>query len=422
MRTTRWLTAHAALLTALVGSPAAAQESDTTDVEQLRRQIEAITRELEQLRLGTDVVAEADTGILGFGPAASKIYRTNRGVSLGGYGEFLYQRFANEREDGTSSGLADQLDALRAILYVGYKFDDRFLFNSEIEIEHGSTEEAGSVSLEFAFLEYRIARALGVRAGLLLPPMGFINELHEPPIFLGARRPETERRIIPSTWRENGIGLFGEAGAFSYRAYAISGFDASGFSSAGLRGGRQNGSEALAADFGGVVRIDYEGVLGLTIGGSAYLGNSGQGAGFAARTLIAEGHAGYQAHGLRLRGLVAVATVDDAAQLNASLGLTGTASVGRRMVGWYTEGGYDLLRHAATRHELIPFLRVERLNTQDDVPAGFAADPATDRTLVTVGLAWKPIPRIALKSDYQFDRNRADTGVDHFNVALGYLF
>ena len=292
----------AGLVLAGVPARAAAQERDTIDVARIEAQLEAITRELEELRLGRDVVVEADTSVLGFGPAASKVYKVRQGVSVGGYGEVLYENFAGETEGDVPAGLSDRLDALRAIVYVGYKFSDKILFNSELEFEHGSTEDDGSVSIEFAYLDYRFSPRFGVRAGLLLPPMGFINEVHEPPAFLGARRPETERQIIPSTWRESGIGVFGGTESVNYRAYLVNGFDAAGFSAGGLRDGRQNGSEAAAENFGLVGRVDYTGVLGLTVGTSAYLGNSGQGAvlpsapttTIGAQTFIWEGHAEYK--------------------------------------------------------------------------------------------------------------------------------
>lgn len=419
----RQLAVMAGIAVAVMTAPAAAQErQDSTEIERLKRQIEAITRELEEMRLGTEVVREADTSVLGFGPAASKVYRVGRGVSIGGYGEVLYENFRAAREDGTPSGAVDRLDALRGIIYVGYKFSDQWIFNSEIEIEHGSTSEGGSVSLEFAYLDYRLSPAFGLRAGLLLPPMGFLNELHEPPIFLGATRPETEQRIIPSTWRENGLGVFGEAAGVSYRAYVVNGLEGAGFSAAGLRGGRQKGADALAEHFAGVGRIDYTGILGLTVGASAYYGNSGQDLDIGVRTVIGSGHAEYRAHGLSLRGLVAVADLDDVADLNAAIGASGTGSVGERLLGWYLEAGYDVLRHLETSHQLIPYVRYERLNTQDEVPAGFTADPATDRRILVLGAAWKPIPRIALKGDYQVHGNEADTGVDRFALALGYLF
>ncbi|MFO7587755.1 MAG: ABC transporter C-terminal domain-containing protein [Gemmatimonadota bacterium] len=414
---------------------------DTTGLGEVRAQIEAITRELEELRLGADVVAAADTSLFGLGPGASKIYRVAQGVSIGGYGEVLYENFAREREDGADSGAADQLDFLRAIVYVGYKFDERFLFNSEIEFEHASTDQTGSVSVEFAYVDWLFAGAgssLGARAGMVLVPMGFLNELHEPPTFLGTERPETESRIIPSTWRENGIGLFGDTGDFSWRAYLVNGLDAvgggssdaGGFSASGLRGGRQKGSRAVAENFAFVGRADWTGVLGLALGGSLYYGKSGQGnedplspgGTVGAATFVGEAHAQYRARGIDLRGLYAVATVDDVESLNAARGLAGSASIGDRLTGWYVQAGYDVLRHAETDVQLLPYVRYERVNTQDEVPDGFSANPANDLTVVSIGAQVLPIPNLVLKADYQVRSNEADTGVNQFNVALGYLF
>jgi hypothetical protein len=349
----------------------------------------------------------------------------------------LYQNFAGEREDGSPSDRKDQLDFLRGVVYVGYKFNDRLLFNSEIEIEHASTDLAGSVSLEFAYVDYLIADAIGARAGLLLLPMGLINEQHEPTTFLGTERPATELQIIPSTWRENGLGVFGQAGGFVYRGYVVSALDgvgggssdASGFSATGLRGGRQKGSKAVAEDFAGVVRVDYTGVLGLVLGTSIYAGNAGQGAvspldgtTIDASTVIWEGHAQYRARGLDLRGLFALSHVDDVTDINAVKGLSGDESVGERLVGWYLQGGYDVLRGVRSEQQLIPYVRYEQINTQDEVPEGFSSNPATERRIITIGAAWKPIINLIVKADYLINKNEADTGVNQLNVSLGYLF
>lgn len=417
---------------------AAAQDvvPDSLALREIERQIEALTLELEALRLGTDIVARADTTVLGFGPAASKIYGVQEGVSIGGYGEFIYENFSGSREDGSHSGRTDQVDALRGIVYIGYKFDERFLFNSEIEFEHASTGQAGSTSLEFAYLDYRLTEGFGLRGGLLLSPMGLLNELHEPPIFLGARRPETESRIIPTTWRENGLGVFGQSGSFGYRFYLMNSLDgvgggsskAEGFDASGLRKGRQKGSKAVAENFSMVGRVDWMGSLALNVGTSLYMGNSGHGHRLSSgvttdvKTLIWEGHLVYQAGGLDIRALFALADVDDVASLNALKGLTGNASVGERLQGGYVQLGYDLLTTASTPHQLIPFLRYESVDTQVRVPDGFSANPANDDTIVTLGLSWKPLPQIIGKTDYQVHRNRAGTGVDQFNIALGYLF
>ena len=407
--------------------------ADSAQMEEVRRQLDAITRELETLRLGEGITASADTIGWGLGPAASKVYRVGEGVSIGGYGEFLYVNPASTREDGSPSDARATIDALRGVVYVGYKFSDSFLFNSEIEFEHGSTAEEGSVSLEFAYLDWRfrgLRGSTGLRGGLLLHPMGFINEIHEPPTYLGALRPETERRIIPTTWRELGLGLFGAAGGFDWRVYAVTGLDGTGFDDGGLRGGRQKGSKAVAEDFAAVGRVDWLGAPGLVVGASGYYGGSGQGledpldpdGTVRAATFIAEGHVEYRARGFDFRGLFAVSTVGDVSSLNAVNGFTGAESIGERLVGWYVQGGYDVLRSARTEVQLKPYIRYEAINTQDAVPDGFSADPANDQQLVTLGAQVLPIPNIAAKVDYTIRSNGADTGLNGLNVSLSYMF
>jgi len=418
----------------LLSVPAAAQQqTDSARLAAVERQLQALTRELERQTLGAEVVV-ADTAVLGFGPAASKVYRVGQGVSIGGYGEIVYNNYASELENGDlrPATTRDVIDALRGILYVGYKFNDKLLLNTEIEVEH-----VREIFLEFAYLDYRFSDAFGARAGLLLAPMGLVNELHEPPVFLGTSRPLTENAIIPTTWRENGIGVFGGVGPFAYRAYALSSFDgvgnaasgAGGFSAGGIRGGRQRGANALSEDFGLVGRLDYVGTPGLLIGASAFTGETAHnrtlpatGAEVGGRTLIWDLHADFKVAGLDLRALVAGATVDDVIELNALRGLTGAGSIGEELGGWYVQAGYDLLRAAGTTHQLIPYARYEALNTQKEVPAGFTANPANDRTVLTVGAAWKPIPEAVLKVDYNKHSNEADTGLSQLSVALGYLF
>jgi hypothetical protein len=407
-----------------------AQARDSVRLDELERRVEALTRELERSQLGAEVVG-ADTTALGFGPAASKVYRIRQGVSVGGYGEIVYNNVASELENGTASPGNDVIDALRGILYIGYKFNDKLLLNTEIEVEH-----VREIYLEFAYLDYRFSDAIGARAGLLLAPMGLVNELHEPPVFLGTARPLTETNIIPSTWRENGIGIFGGAGPFAYRAYVMSSFDgvrggssgAGGFGASGLRGGRQRGANALSNDFGVVGRLDFVGVPGLIAGASAFTGETAHnrklttGAEVGGRTVIWDLHADYKVAGLDLRALVAGATVDDVVALNSLQGLTGSGSIGEELGGWYVQGGYNVLRAAGTEHQLIPYVRYEQINTQKEVPTGFTANPATDQTLLTVGASWKPIPEAVLKADYNIAHNEAETGLSRLSVALGYLF
>ena len=397
------------------------QATDSARIDRLERQIEAITRELERVSLGGDVV-QADSSVQGLGPAASRVYRVDEGVSIGGYGELLYERFGTEDQAGAPSGALDRFDALRAIVYVGYKFNDRLLFNSEIEVEH-----ADEVFLEFAYLDYRVSEVVGIRAGMLLAPLGMVNELHEPPVYLGTERSVTETRIIPTTWRENGIGLFGGGDAFAWRLYVMNSLNGAGFAGSGLRGGRQKGSRALAEDLGVAGRFDYLGTAGLILGASAYVGETAQGqelagAAVGGRVAVWDLHADLDWRGWDLRALIAGASVDEAAELNQLNGLTGAEGVGTSMLGWYGEVGYDVLRSATTTHQLLPYVRYERVDTQRGVASGFSADPANDLSVASFGVAWKPVPQVVGKVGYQVHANEADTGVNQFNVQIGWLF
>jgi hypothetical protein len=404
---------------------AAMKEQGTGDdrTTELERRLEVIAAEIERLKIGeaASIAGRADESEHGLGPAASKIYRAERGISIGGYGELRYQNFDSERDNGAASGAEDEFDLLRAVLYFGYKFNDRWLFNSEIEYEHAGEE----VGVEFAYLDYLWRPQANVRAGLLLVPMGFINELHEPTTFLGANRPITERVIIPATWRENGFGLFGEAGPLSYRTYVVAGLDASGFTAGGLRGGRQSGIESSAEDFAWVGRLDFTGVPGLLVGGSAYVGDSGQGLDAGVGTQILEGHLEWKWQGLELRALAVQAELDDVAALNRELNLRGNQSVGERLTGQYLQVGYDVLAGLSSgggEQAFIPFARWETYNTQDEVPRGFSANPANDVEVLTLGFSYKPIDQIVVKVDHQNFDNEAGTGTDQFNVLLGWIF
>jgi len=399
-------------------APDAAPADDRDEIAELERRIDLLSEEIESLQLG-DTRPPLGRGAFGFGPAASRIYDTaTEDVSIGGYGELRF----DEVQGGN-----DEADLHRAIVYLGYRFSENWLLNTEFEYEHGTVsgddDSPGSVSVEFAYVEYQHHDAFGVRVGLLLVPVGIVNEWHEPTLFLSANRPFVEQRIIPTTWRENGAGVFGSIGEdFDYRVYVLNGLDANGFSSNGIRGGRQKGGKAKADDLAVAARLDYVGTPGLTVGGSIYSGGSGQDLGITVNTTIVEAHADYRADGLHLRGLFATSDVDDVAELNGALGLAGADSVGERQEGFYVEAGYDLLHGCTCGQSLTPFVRFEALDTQAEVPDGFSRNPARDREYVTFGVAWSPIPELVFKADYVDGDNEAGTEPDLFRLGMGWIF
>jgi hypothetical protein len=263
---------------------------------------------------------------------------------------------------------------------------------------------------------------------MLLVPLGLTNEFHEPTAFVGAKRSETEQRILPSTWRENGAGLLGSFGPVSVRAYLVNGLNASGFTSAGVRGGRQKGANARAANLAFAGRVDVAAMPGVVAGLGLYNGGSGQdaiavnGQRVAVGNTMVELHGHAQLRGVDVRALYAHARIDDAAAVNAALKLPLTAGVAERLQGGYVQAAYNLLSQTSSRIALSPYVRFEQVDTQHRVPAGFTRDLARDGTFTTLGVEVKPIPQVVLKADYQWITNRAKTGRNQLNVNLGYAF
>ncbi len=437
---------------ATLAPPARAQStppSSETRLGEIEKKLDAALAEIERMKLGAAAPdnTPAYASKHGFAPAASRVYNVASGPSIGGYGEMLFEASDRTREDGTLSGARPRADLLRAVFYVGHKFTPSLLFNSEIEFEHagvrdvgavtvdplsgeGEAELTGEATMEFAYLDWQVSRAFGVRAGKILVPMGLVNEQHEPPVFFGARRPDTERFIIPSTWSAAGAGFYGATAAgLEWRAYLVEGLDATHFdASRAVREGRQGASQALFTHPAFAARADWNGTAGLTLGVSGYTGDSWQdtrpvGATLSARVSLYDMHARWQRHGLELRGLYAAGRIGDAGALSDALALTGAARLGGRFAGGYGEAAYDVapLAWPGTEWLLAPYVRVEKLDTQDGVEGG-ANDPALERTILTFGIAVKPHPNVVLKADREQRSNAANRETSRWNVALGWLF
>jgi hypothetical protein len=270
---------------------------------------------------------------------------------------------------------------------------------------------------------------LTLRGGMMLLPLGLTNEFHEPTVFIGTHRPETERRIIPSTWHENGAGLLGTFGPVNFRTYVVNGLNASGFTSAGIRGGRQGGAEANAENVAFAGRLDVTPVPGIFAGVSLYAGGSGQGeietasgATPAIGTTVVDVHGQAQIRGFDVRALFAQTSVDGAGDLSRALRLSATSPVAERMRGEYIQLGYNVLSQLNTPLSLMPFVRYEHIDTQHRVPAGFTRDRSRDADFKTLGVELKPIPNVVVKTDYQWVTNEAGTGRNQFSVNLGYAF
>ena len=347
-------------------------------------------------------------------------------TSVGGYGEVHYTNATGPNTPGI-------VNVRRFVLYLAHTFSEKLAVRSELELEDAKIEggeAGGEVALEQLYLDYLISPAFTMRAGLVLPPVGIVNEIHEPPTFNGVDRPTFDQVVIPTTWREIGVGAVGAipgSSGLSYRLYLMNGLKAAGFTAAsGIRGGRQEGKEASFANPSVTGRLEWA-RPGLRLGGSFWYGGSanqdsllGTGA-FDNAVALVSADARYDVGPLMFRGVVAHISVADADAIDAVY----ATQVGSRIAGGYIEAAYNVLSALApaSAQRLNAFLRYENFDTQAGVPAGVVKDETLARRITTFGLSYKPIYNVVFKGDYQLQRNKAGVGEGELlALGVGYQF
>jgi hypothetical protein len=346
-------------------------------------------------------------------------------TTIGGYGEVHYTNVSGPRTPGA-------VTVKRFVVYLAHTFNDRIAFRSELEVEDAKVEPGkprGEVGVEQLLLDYRVTDWLTLRSGLVLVPVGIINETHEPPTFNGVDRPAFDQDLIPTTWREIGVGAAGAipGGGLSYRVYLVNGLRAAGFSAdAGVREGSGEGQDASFANPSLTGRLEWS-RPGLKLAASFWYGGTanddsilGRGS-FAAPITLLSADARYDVGAFAVRGEVAHISVPDAGAIDARYG----TAIGSHLGGGYVEGAYNVLHllAPASAQKLSVFVRHERYDMQAAVPAGIVKDGSLARRITTFGLTYKPTWNTAFKGDYQLVRNQADAGThDVLSLGIGFQF
>ena len=370
---------------------------------------------------------------------ADKLLSSGNKLTIGGYGEVHYhQPFNSEtRQNG-------ELDVHRMVMLFGYQFSDRTQFVTELEFEHVS-----EVYVEQAFLQHKINKSINFRAGLLLIPMGIVNEYHEPTTFNGVERPLIDNKITPTTWREVGFGLSGtiQPASLKYQAYLVNGFNgydgtAKLNGKSGLRSGRQKGASSYISSPNFTGKVEYYGIRGLNIGLSGYFGDTQSklfnGIAKDDQSALAKADssvvgvsmigvdARYSIKGLQLRGQLYQVGLSNTAQYNLFTGKKGGPlnDLGSSMSGYYIEAGYNVFRSIESINtELIPFVRFEGYDTHAEVPANIVKNRSYKNTAITTGLTFKLAQGAVLKADLQFVKpDGSDSYSKVFSTGLGVMF
>lgn len=369
---------------------------------------------------------------------ADKLLDSDSKLSIGGYAQIDYnQPFSKDvRQNGA-------LDVHRLVILFAYQFNNRTQFVTEIEYEH-----VQELYVEQAFLQHKFLPWLNFRGGLLLIPMGIINEYHEPPTYNGVERPFIDNVIAPTTWRELGAGFTGTVlpASLKYQVYVVNGFN--GYNGAGrlngrngLRSGRQKGAESYISSPNLSAKVEYYGIRGLNLGLSGYFGDTQStlynGIPKEDNNAIARADssvvgismigldARYNTGALQLKGQFYYMTLSNTEAYNRFTAVNGTPNnLGSAMMGYYLEGAYNVLKHVpSTSYELTPFVRYEQFNTHQQVAGNLAKNKAFEKSAVVAGLGWTLAPGAVLKADIQWVKSEADSkAAKAFNAGIGIMF
>ncbi len=351
---------------------------------------------------------------------------TREGSFVGGYGEVIYT--------GTES--SRQAEFRRFILYLGYAFSDNLVFRSELEYEHGT-----ELALEQAYIEWRFSPMVAFRSGLLLIPASRINLYHEPTYFFTNDRPFLDKYLVPSTWREIGVGLSGALGSgWSYYLYLTTGMNSENFSAENfirkgrqgggtLEGGEESDGQILFNSLAVTARVTYVLPLqGWLFSGAAYWGgvdNRPDGKTTGASLQILSADIVYEGASLLFSASAAYDWITDVEAVNAANGLTGKNVVARSALGFNATLGINVMYFLSPESEirLIPYYMIESIQLHWGIPEGGTQNPALNRLYHRIGIALYPHDQVIFKGNLTIQRSADGTAdTQWFQLGVGYNF
>ncbi|HEY4288325.1 MAG TPA: hypothetical protein VGN00_14575 [Puia sp.] len=374
---------------------------------------------------------------------------------ISGYGSAVYQRDFKLHQATVS------LD--RLVLFVGHSFNEKISLFTELEVENAiiagansdePTSGRGSVAMEQAFLKFNLNARQYLVAGLFTPRLGITNENHLPVNFNGVERPIVEQLIIPTTWREIGVGLYGTLDRLplNYSVAIMNGLNSANFRhDSGLGEGEGLGSNATANNLAITASVQYRaqdfkfqlaGYMGGTVGlskRSADSLNVGlQTGAFGTPLYLGEFDVQYAKNGFSAKALGTYIAYPDADRIYRAY----AKSIGSGMYGAYLELAYDWLHHLGTPKQFITFARAEMLDLNSQLPALQKNEDQYDGTLkqrhIIAGISYFPIPNVVVKADVRLMHTGAQNPAlvinpppnalpyqqnqQFLNIGLGYSF
>ncbi len=362
-------------------------------------------------------------------------------LSLGGYGEAVmtknffsdnYLRYTDP--SGYKNESHGRFDLPHVVIFLGYDFGKGWSMGSEIEFEHGGTESAieiedeeggeyeseiergGEVALEQFWIQKSFMPQLNVRAG-----MGQTNAHHLPTEFFGVYRPEGENTIMPCTWHEIGVSVWGQAGDWRYEAMFLPGLDSERF---GNKTWIHDGSASpyefkIANNYAGAVRVDNTSIPGLRLSLAGYIGDSFRNTlattsnpkndGIHGTVTIGTFDFCYNAHNFIARGHFDYGHLSDSWHISdfnirmSNKSPSKRQKVASDVIASGVEAGYDFFslspRLSASRQKFYLFGRYDYYDSMYKMERD-TKDDWCGRQRVAVGVNYYPIRDIVVKGEY----------------------
>ena len=433
-------------------------------IDQMQQQLEVLKQQLQQLKTQNDALAAQQKQTQGqqaaqaqqlaqaqqpAAAAAQPASGLSPDLTLWGYGEVYYTHPVHDNS-------RSQFDLARAVFGIGYKFNDTTVFNSEYEVEHAvaSATDKGEFEVEQFYVDHQLSDWASVKAGLFLMPFGLLNEHHEPTNFYGVQRNFVETLIIPSTWREGGVGFHGATDyGLNWDLGVTTGLDLGGWNNnpedpqyrtaldledndvAPMQAMHQELALSNAQNLSQYLALDYTGVPGVLAGAAVFTGKLAipvVPAGLPdSRLTLWETHARWTPGAAELSAVYARGAISKTATYN--LDNAGVSDpLPSQFLGYYLQGAYTVWQ--TERYRVSPFARWEHFDMGHayqgiapgfgTIPSGLAADgmpwPVPNDRVWTFGTSFYLDPHLVLKADYQvFEVNK---DFSRFDLGLGLAF
>jgi len=383
------------------------------DVNELERRLNIVSEELDRIKSS--------------GSGGGIAHRT----SVHGYGEVHLQMPDNGPK---------VIDAHRFVIGVHSELNSWIHFNAEIDFEHA----AQTMEFEFSYLDFLIQDNFNIRAGVVLMPVGNLNENHEPPLFWTAERPEFHSKIVPTTWQQAGAGAFGSVGDLNWRLYVVNSLQGIGTGTDGnsgyfrdtdgLRKGRLQIDAVQMENMAITGRVEKK-FTGGQLGFSFYRGDSTQDliAEDGTVTLL-EADMKWRKGALELNNSIATIDIGDADAMNtfcSASSTRGTSScrndIPDNIFGLNLQAGLHLPQAMGwnSTYDIIPHIMWEKIRPADEFGGNAAtADRAKNFDRFLIGVSYMPDPKVAVKLDWStYDYQPAATDdKNRVDLALAWMY